>query len=351
MHGWRPRSRRCRWACSRCWCGYPSWRRQAPGWWRIPTAAMYPSPNCIFTEHSLPPACRPDRNSCSGFLLGNVCESGDDLVDASVRLQQWPGAGQQPFLLAHRHPDVADDHIQHWCRQRRHCPTGSVRRCKHRSWLLRRILSVDLKQTDAIALRVNDIKGTVSVNPHRRWAANVPVFDRARIKCVERLSVVTEDLHLVKNWITDINIVLAVNSQSGAAICIGQIHGAQEMPSCIQNLNPRVAHIKDEQLTAGDHNLRRQSELARMVATTPDSQLANESSALVHDNNHVPLSVAHIDVCRSSIDRDPGWATEVRFSSSQFSEVPAKLSSRVVDEYISVVLVAHVEIVLTVNGE
>ena len=22
-----PASRRCRWTCSRCWCGYPSWRR------------------------------------------------------------------------------------------------------------------------------------------------------------------------------------------------------------------------------------------------------------------------------------------------------------------------------------
>jgi hypothetical protein len=29
MHGWQPRSRRCRSACSRCWCGCPSWR-QAP---------------------------------------------------------------------------------------------------------------------------------------------------------------------------------------------------------------------------------------------------------------------------------------------------------------------------------
>jgi hypothetical protein len=24
MHGWQPCSRRCSWACSRCWCGYPS---------------------------------------------------------------------------------------------------------------------------------------------------------------------------------------------------------------------------------------------------------------------------------------------------------------------------------------
>jgi hypothetical protein len=29
MHGWQPRSRRSRSACSRCWSGYPSWR-QAP---------------------------------------------------------------------------------------------------------------------------------------------------------------------------------------------------------------------------------------------------------------------------------------------------------------------------------
>ena len=144
---------------------------------------MYPSPNCIFTEHSLPPACQPDRNSCSIFLLGNVCESGDDLVDASVRLQQWPGAGQQPFLLAHRHPDVTTSS---------NAGVGSggtvrleaIKRSKHRSRLLQRILSVDLKQTYTIALRVHDIKGTASVNPHRRWSVNVPVFDRARIKCV-----------------------------------------------------------------------------------------------------------------------------------------------------------------------
>jgi len=27
MHDWRPRSRHCRWVCSRCWFGYRSWRR------------------------------------------------------------------------------------------------------------------------------------------------------------------------------------------------------------------------------------------------------------------------------------------------------------------------------------
>ena len=39
--GWAPRSRRCRWATSRCWSGYPSWR-QAPK--TLPNGARLSSP-------------------------------------------------------------------------------------------------------------------------------------------------------------------------------------------------------------------------------------------------------------------------------------------------------------------
>src|ERR1035438_4700978 len=114
------------------------------------------------------------------------------------------------------------------------------------------------------------------------------------------------------------------------------------MASCIQNLNPRVAHIEYKQFTTGEGHLSGESELARTFPTAADPQLANEFPSLVHNNDHVPWPVADVNVSRSSIDRHSGWAIEVRFSSSQFPQVTAKLSCRVVDEYVPVVLVTHV---------
>src|ERR1022692_259335 len=183
---------------------------------------------------------------------------------------------------------------------------------------LQRIPSVDLKQTYAIVLRIHHVNGTACVNPHAGWLAKVRAFDCAWIKCVERLPFVTEDLNLVENRITDVNIASVVYSQSGAMICIGQVNGAQEMAPCIDNLNARVACIEHEQFGTGRDHLAGESELAGTITTAAVPELANQSPSLVHNKDHVPLPIAHVNASRSSIDRDPCWAIEVRFSSSQF---------------------------------
>ena len=156
------------------------------------------------------------------------------------------------------------------------------------------------------------------------------------------MPVLTKDLNFAKNRVTHVNITLGIYGQSGATICVGQVQDAQEMACYIQNLNPRVAHIQHEQFTARDHDLGGESELSRTFTTAADSQFANKLPALVHNNDHVPLSVADINMSRRSIDCDPGWAGEVRLSTSQSSKIMAKLSCRVVDEYVSIVLVAHI---------
>src|ERR1035438_8462181 len=181
--------------------------------------------------------------------------------------------------------------------------------------------------------------------------AKVRAFDCAWIKCVEYLPFVTEDLNLVKIRITDVNIAPVVYSQSGAAICIAQIHGAQEMAPCIENLNARVAYIEHEQFTTGYDYLAGEPELTGAVTAATVAELANQLPPLVHNKDHVPLPIAHVNASRSFIDCDPCWAIEVRFSASHFPEVTAKLSCRIVDQYRSSVLVDDVEVILTVHGE
>jgi len=83
-------------------------------------------------------------------------------------------------------------------------------RASRQSLALARILSADLKQTDAMALRVYRIKTIACVNPQGRRMAKVRAFDCAWIKCVERLPFVTEDLNLVKSWLADVNVPLIV---------------------------------------------------------------------------------------------------------------------------------------------
>src|ERR1022692_3170656 len=184
----------------------------------------------------------------------------------------------------------------------------------------------------------------------------VRAFDCAWVKCVERLPFVTEDLNLVKIRITDVNIAPVVYSQSGAAICIAQIHGAQEMAPCIENLNARVAYIEHEQrseerraaiciaqihgaqemapcienlnarvayieheqFTTDYDYLAGEPELTGAVTAATVAELANQLPPLVHNKDHVPLPIAHVNASRSFIDCDPCRAIEVRFSSSQF---------------------------------
>jgi len=67
-----------------------------------------------------------------------------------------------------------------------------------------------LKQTDTIALRIHHVKAIAGVNPHVRWVAEVRAFDHRWIKRVEPLPFMTEDLNLVKFWIADVNVALAV---------------------------------------------------------------------------------------------------------------------------------------------
>ena len=73
-----------------------------------------------------------------------------------------------------------------------------------------RLFYLDLKQAYAIVPRIHNIKAAACVNPHAGWMAEICAFDCAWIKPVERLPFVTEDLNLVKIWVTDIYIALLV---------------------------------------------------------------------------------------------------------------------------------------------
>src|SRR5271166_5095437 len=119
----------------------------------------------------------------------------------------------------------------------------------------------------------------------------------------------------------------------------------------IENLNARVACIEHEQFATGYDYLTRESELTGTATGAAATQLANQLPSLVHHKDHVPLPVAHVNASCSFIDCDPSGIIEVRFSSSQFPQVTAKLSCRIVDEYGSTDLVDDVYVILTIHGE
>lgn len=70
--------------------------------------------------------------------------------------------------------------------------------------------------------------------------AKVRAFDCARIKCVERLPFVTENLNLIKGWIADVNIPLVVYCQSAASLSVRQVNWPPEIARCIEDLNACV---------------------------------------------------------------------------------------------------------------
>src|ERR1039458_6267420 len=136
--------------------------------------------------------------------------------------------------------------------------------------------------------------------------AKVRAFDCGWLKCVERLPFVTKDLNLVKTRITDVNIATFVYSQSGTAICIAQIQGAQEMAPRIENLNARVSCIEHEKFTIGHAYLAGEPELTGAVTAATSADPANQLPPLVHNKDHVSLPVAHVNEigrasCRESV--------------------------------------------------
>src|SRR5580704_1586829 len=68
------------------------------------------------------------------------------------------------------------------------------------------VFSSDLKQSDAIALRIYHVKARAGLNPHGGWVVEVHAPDCAWIKCVQPSAFGTEDLNLIENWIADINV-------------------------------------------------------------------------------------------------------------------------------------------------
>src|ERR1019366_1892478 len=131
--------------------------------------------------------------------------------------------------------------------------------------------------------------------------AKVRAFDCGWLKCVERLPFVTKDLNLVKTRITDVNVATFVYSQSGTAICIAQIQGAQEMAPRIENLNARVSCIEHEQFTIGHDYLAGEPELTGAVTAATSADPANQLPPLVHNKDHVSLPVPPENAPRSLI--------------------------------------------------
>ena len=130
-------------------------------------------------------------------------------------------------------------------------------RASRQSLALARILSADLKQTDAMALRVYRIKTIACVNPQGRRMAKVRAFDCAWIKCVERLPFVTEDLNLVKSWLADVNVPLIVYRQSAASLSVRQVNCSPEITRCIEDLNACVPFIEHKHFTSTHGHLAR----------------------------------------------------------------------------------------------
>ena len=161
----------------------------------------------------------------------------------------------------------------------------------------------------------------------------------------------TKNLNLVQTCIADVNIALLINCQSGALVYLRQLNCTQKLPRRIENLNANVAGIEHEQFTTAHHQLARESELAGTVARAALPKFANEPALVVHDKDHVPLPIAHVNASRSFVDGDGGWSIEVRFSSSQFPHVATEFSGGVVDEDHSAALVDDVQIVLNIGGE
>jgi hypothetical protein len=140
--------------------------------------------------------------------------------------------------------------------------------------------------------------------------AKVRAFDCAWIKCVERLPFVTEDLNLIKTRIANINIAPFVYSQSGAAVSIAEIHGAQEIAAPIENLNARVACIEHEQFTTVYDYLAGEPEVTGAVTSATVAELASQLAPLVHNKDHVPVPIAHVNASRSFIDCDRYWLSK-----------------------------------------
>lgn len=150
--------------------------------------------------------------------------------------------------------------------------------------------------------------------------AKVRVFGGAWIKRVQKSPLAAVDLNPVENWIADVDVALIVDRQSGAMIRIREVDGPAEMEGCIENLNAIVADVEYEEFTTTNNCLARQSELAGPVTTAALTGLADEAPSVVHDNDHVAISIADVNASCCCVDGDSRWTLKVRFSSAQLSE-------------------------------
>ena len=105
-----------------------------------------------------------------------------------------------------------------------------------------------------MVLRVRNVQEILRLDPQPRWLVKLTWFCSAGSEFVKELAVPMEDIDYVQLHIAHIDIFLMVELQTVVHAHLCQFDLSSKMPAKIQNLEPGIASVEDEEFIASEHN-------------------------------------------------------------------------------------------------
>ena len=143
-----------------------------------------------------------------------------------------------------------------------------------------------------MVLRVRNVQEILRLDPQPRWLVKLTWFYSAASEFVKELAVPIEDIDYVQLHIAHIDIFLMVELQTVVRAHLCKFDLSSKMPAKIQNLEPGIASVEDEEFIASEHNPRRISELARPISAPAFTEVTQDMTQFLSSMWLVATSIA-----------------------------------------------------------